>query len=100
MFGYLVTHYPNSDISKCQVGVIGTRDGTGVDITFPNLKAGYPAIEITYGGRTYTNGDTLSVVLNRYSTLQLQSTGMVQYSCNCVLSEYISILNISCSYCF
>lgn len=69
-----MTHWPNSDSSLCQIGVIGVYDGTKVDITFPsNSQRGIISVE--YDGKTYTHGDTLTVALNRFSNLQLQSRG-------------------------
>lgn len=70
----LVTHWPNSDSSLCQIGVIGVQDGTKLDITFPP-STGRGIINVEFEGVVYTNGDTLTVAINRYSTLQLQSQG-------------------------
>lgn len=69
-----MTHWPNSDTSRCQIGVIGINDGTRVDLTFP-ANSGRGAIEVEFEGQTYTNGDIMSVALDRYSTLQIQSKG-------------------------
>ncbi|XP_067936654.1 uncharacterized protein [Watersipora subatra] len=69
-----VTYWPNSDSSKCQLGVIGVHDGTRLDITFPS-RDGRGSIDVEFEGVAYTNGDTLTVAINRYSTLQLQSKG-------------------------
>ena len=69
-----MTHWPNSDSSLCQIGIIGVYDGTLVDITFPT-NPGHGTVAVEYGGTTYTNGDTLSLPVNRFSTLQLQSKG-------------------------
>lgn len=70
-----VTHWPNSDSSQCQIGVIGLSDGTLVNITFPALWPGRAGLQVEYDGHTYTNGETLSVVMDRFSTLQLQNRG-------------------------
>ena len=78
---FAVTHWPNSDTSQCQIGVIGISDGTLVDITFPYSKSADTPLQVLYDRITYTNGDTLSVVMNRYSTLQLQSKGNCQSVC-------------------
>lgn len=72
---FAVTHWPNSDSSSCQLGVIGVSDGTLVDITFPRLLPGRTALQVGYDTKVYSNGDTLSLVVDRYSTIQLQSTG-------------------------
>lgn len=71
----LVTHWPNSDISRCQFAVAGVYDGTQVVIELPSLTNG--VIDVELDGQTYSNGDTITVAMNRYSTLQIQSRGIV-----------------------
>lgn len=51
-------------------------DGTKLDITFPEFS-NRGEITVEFGGNSYTNGDTLTVAINRYATLQLQSRGTV-----------------------
>lgn len=75
---FIVTHWPNSDSSKCQIGVVGVSDGTLVDITFPP-QTGRGVISVDFNGVTYTNNDVLSVVINRFSSLQIQSKGNFYY---------------------
>ncbi|XP_061172014.1 uncharacterized protein LOC133181544 [Saccostrea echinata] len=52
--------------------IIGTEDGTTVQIT---LSSSNPtATSITYNGATYSNGQTLSVSLNKYQTFHAFSS--------------------------
>lgn len=74
IFNVTVTHWPNSDSSRCQIGIIGVSDGTKVEITFPS-HTNRGIIQVEYDSQVYGSGDTLTVVMNRYSTLQLQSKG-------------------------
>ena len=53
---------------------MGISDGTRVDITLPS-HTDRGIVEVEYDSQVYRAGDTLSVVMNRYSTLQLQSKG-------------------------
>ena len=78
---FSVTHWPNSDVSQCQLGVIGVNDGTRLDITFP-ANTGRGEILVEFDGNQYRNGDTLTVAINRYSTLQLQSRGQCYFHFN------------------
>lgn len=82
---FTVTHWPNSDVSLCQLGVIGVYDGTKLDITFPAVT-GRGEILVEFEGNQYRNGDTLTVAINRYSTLQLQSRGQ-NYKRSSLLSK-------------
>lgn len=71
-----MTHWPNSDASLCQLGVIGVHDGTRLDITFPP-QGSRGALSVEYDGVTYRNGETLSIAINRFSTFQLQARGNI-----------------------
>lgn len=87
---YTVTHWPNSDSSKCQIGIIGVSDGTRVDVTLPR-HANRGTVQVEYDGQTYQAGDTLTVVMDRYSTLQLQSQGQCLINVIIWLKVYKSI---------
>lgn len=92
----LVTHWPNSDVSLCQLGVVGVHDGTRVDITFPANEDS--EISVEFEGRTYTNGDRLTVVINRYSTLQIQSKGMQTVIYRLTRFAHTSVELFECNY--
>ena len=51
------------------IGITGSEDGTTVRI----YLGGQTAISFSHGTRTYINGDTCIVTLNKYETLQVQS---------------------------
>ena len=54
--------------------ITGVTDSTTVDITLPTFVAS--TLSVSYGGSTYTNGDTFQVSLDRYQTFHCyQSTG-------------------------
>lgn len=68
---YTVSYWPAE--LRTQFGIIGLTDGTVVDIRLPNPASG--PVSVTYGGRTYGNGQIFRVNLNRFDTFQAQSTG-------------------------
>ncbi|XP_069105026.1 SCO-spondin-like isoform X1 [Argopecten irradians] len=67
---HAVTYYPPS--RQCELLVVGVNDSTTVSIT-PGDAIG--SRYISYGGRNYKNGNTLTVTLNRFDTLQLVTYG-------------------------
>ncbi|XP_078677630.1 uncharacterized protein LOC144914054 isoform X1 [Branchiostoma floridae x Branchiostoma belcheri] len=62
---YFVSCFTPSGGYPTQVGVVGTEDGTSVSIV---LKG-----DVTFDGQTYTAGQTITVILNRLQSLQVQS---------------------------
>ncbi|XP_052252894.1 uncharacterized protein LOC127859481 isoform X5 [Dreissena polymorpha] len=67
---YTVSHSPPENMAE--IGIAGTEDGTTVSITLP---AGHGPLSVTFQGKTYHEGETISVTLDRFKTLQLQSKG-------------------------
>ncbi|XP_013401850.1 IgGFc-binding protein [Lingula anatina] len=53
-----------------QIGVVATQDNTMVNFTFPNDGRN---VNVSYRSRWYGDGETLSVLLNRYQTMQVQN---------------------------
>lgn len=67
---YTVTYYP--PYRKAQICVVGVEDSTTVKIKLGSCqKCG----SVSYGGKTYSKGQTLTVTLNRFDAIQLQSSG-------------------------
>ncbi|WAR05417.1 FCGBP-like protein [Mya arenaria] len=67
---YAIVHSPPT--IKAEVGLASTEDGTNVKITLPS---GNGPTDVTFQGKTYHAGDTISVNLNKFQTLQIQSDG-------------------------
>ncbi|XP_013407689.1 IgGFc-binding protein [Lingula anatina] len=53
-----------------QIGVVAVEDGTRVTFTFPNDNRN---ISVSYDGRTYVDGSTLQVSLDKYETFHVQN---------------------------
>lgn len=67
---YTISYTPAT--TNCVIGLAGIEDGTRVTIRFPD---GDDIDGIEFRGRTYRNGDTITVTLDRFDTLQLRSKG-------------------------
>lgn len=67
---YAMVHSPA--LVKSEIGLAGTADGTTVTITLPT---GNGPLNVTFQGKTYHEGDTISATLQQYETLQIQSKG-------------------------
>ena len=64
---YPVTFWPST--SQTQVAVLVTVDGTTVDITFQRSRG----IAIFYQGAFFVGGDTMTITLDKYDILIIQS---------------------------
>lgn len=67
---YAVVHSPA--LVKTEIGLAGTVDGTDVTITLPT---GNGPVDVTFQGKTYHAGDVIHAQLNKYQTLEIQSSG-------------------------
>lgn len=67
---YTVTYYP--PYREAQICVVGVTDSTQVTIKLSSCST---CGSVTYGGKTYSKGNTLTVTLNRFDAIQLQSKG-------------------------
>lgn len=67
---YAVVHSP--PLAKTEIGLASTADATDVTITLPS---GNGAVDVTFQGQTYHQGDVIHATLQKYETLQIQSTG-------------------------
>ena len=67
---YAMSYSPAS--IKSEIGIAGTKDGTSVSVTLPQNNG---PVDVNFNGKTYHAGDTINVNLDKYDTLQLQSTG-------------------------
>jgi len=67
---FAVVHSPPSE--KSEIGIAATEDGTTVTLTLP---ANNGAVDVTFQGKTYHAGETITATLNKFQTLQIQSTG-------------------------
>ncbi|XP_033759595.1 A disintegrin and metalloproteinase with thrombospondin motifs adt-1-like [Pecten maximus] len=67
---YAVTYYPPS--RQCELLIVGVNDSTSVSIT-PGDAIG--SRYISWGGRNYYKGNTLTVTMNRFDTFQLVTYG-------------------------
>ncbi|KAL4228860.1 hypothetical protein ACF0H5_011900 [Mactra antiquata] len=67
---YAVAYSPAS--VKTEIGVAAPSDGTNVKITLPSHNG---QVDVTFQGNTYHAGDSFNVPLQKYETLQIQSTG-------------------------
>ena len=67
---YAMTYSPAS--IKSEIGVAATADNTDVKITLPRSTGD---LNVTFKGQVYKKGDIIQVTLNKYDTLQLQSSG-------------------------
>jgi CUB/sushi domain-containing protein len=56
---------------KTELGVASTEDSTTVSVTLPTKNK---SLTVDYGGKLYKAGETIQVKLNKYQTLQLQSS--------------------------
>lgn len=66
---FVSTWYPASQ--QCELLVVGVVDNTQVTFTFPSSMSS----SVTYGGSSYYAGDTLTVSMNRFDTVQLKNNG-------------------------
>ncbi len=55
---------------NAQIGVVSPRDGTMVEITFPNV----PTVSVTIERTQYGPGSTFRTTLNQHETLQIQDS--------------------------
>ncbi|CAC5417849.1 Adhesion G protein-coupled receptor B2,Coadhesin,Thrombospondin-1,Mucin-like protein,Hemicentin-1,Adhesion G protein-coupled receptor B3,Thrombospondin-2 [Mytilus coruscus] len=67
---FAVTYYPPYRMT--QLCVVGVTDSTNVQIKLPSCSN---CGSVTYNGKTYSKGKTISVNMNSYDAIQLQSTG-------------------------
>ncbi|VDI81772.1 Hypothetical predicted protein, partial [Mytilus galloprovincialis] len=67
---FAVTYYP--PYRKAQLCVVGVSDSTNVQIKLPSCSN---CGSVTYNGQKYSKGQTISVILNRFDAIHLQSTG-------------------------
>ncbi|XP_071171034.1 SCO-spondin-like [Mytilus edulis] len=67
---FAVTYYP--PYRKAQLCVVGVSDSTNVEIKLPSCSN---CGSVTYNGQKYSKGQTISVILNRFDAIHLQSTG-------------------------
>lgn len=58
-------------LKKTELGVAATEDSTSVSVTLPTKDQ---SLTVDYGGKHYKAGETIQVKLNKYQTLQLQSS--------------------------
>lgn len=56
---YTMCYHPPT--SHTEFAVVAVNDSTVVDITFPPVTHVGEELRVTYDGRTYTNGETLTV---------------------------------------
>ena len=68
---YYAMAYSPADI-KTEVGIASTVDGTDIKITLPRTHGD---LNVTFKGQVYKQGDTIQVSLDKYDTLQIQSSG-------------------------
>lgn len=66
---YASTWYPPSQ--QCELMVVGVVDNTQVTFTFPSSLSS----SVSYGGSSYSAGDSLTVTMNQFDTIQLKSGG-------------------------
>ncbi|XP_013411295.1 uncharacterized protein LOC106174328 isoform X9 [Lingula anatina] len=66
---YAVCYSPATD---CQFGIAAIHNGTQVTITLPLSVSGH-FVEVVLDGRTYYGGQTISLDLNAYDTVQIQA---------------------------
>ncbi|XP_033759663.1 uncharacterized protein LOC117341914 [Pecten maximus] len=66
---YAVTEFPDD---HCQFAIVATQDGTVVDIKLSNNANAKP---VQFGQNQYQPGDQFQVSLDKYGTVQIQSTG-------------------------
>ncbi|KAJ8310520.1 hypothetical protein KUTeg_012385 [Tegillarca granosa] len=67
---YVVTWWPPE--FQCELMVVGINDSTTVNV---RLSDALGSSTVTYNGVNYVKGDTITITLNRYQTLQLTSDG-------------------------
>lgn len=67
---YAMAYSPAS--VKTELGIASTDDSTNVKITLPS---GNGNVDVTFKGKTYHAGDVINIQLQKYDTLQLQSSG-------------------------
>ena len=65
---YAVTYNPHA-IYRSLIGIVATQNTTTVNISIPHLHRG---IEFKYNNITYSEGDTMTVILNAGDTIQLE----------------------------
>lgn len=57
---------------KAELGIACTEDSTNVKVTLPK---GNGQVDVTFKGTTFHAGDTINIAMQKYETLQLQSSG-------------------------
>ncbi|XP_060071250.1 uncharacterized protein LOC132551155 [Ylistrum balloti] len=67
---YAVTYYPPS--RQCELMIVAVNDSTSVSIT---VGEAIGSRYISWGGRNYKKGNTLTVTMNRFDTFQLVTYG-------------------------
>jgi hypothetical protein len=67
---YAMAYSPAS--IKSELGIASTDDSTNVKVTLPS---GNGNVDVTFKGKTYHAGDVINIQLQKYDTLQLQSSG-------------------------
>lgn len=67
---YAVCYTPAT--RNCVIGVAATQNDTELVIQFPSSRND---IDVTYDGKSYTNGDVLVVLLEQHETFQLKTRG-------------------------
>lgn len=76
---YAMTYSP-AEI-KSEIGIAATADKTDVKITLPKTNGD---LNVTFQGRIYKQGDQIQVTLDKFETLQIQSSGdLTGKWCNC-----------------
>ena len=68
---YYAIAYSPADI-KTEIGVVSTVDATDVQITLPKSNGD---LNVTFKGQVYKQGDKIQVNLDKFDTLQIQSSG-------------------------
>jgi len=65
---YTLSYFPPNH--KSQIGLIATRNGTVVNVTLRLVTR--PVFNLIWNGTMYQNGQTISIPMNQYDTVQLQ----------------------------
>ncbi|XP_053380418.1 uncharacterized protein LOC123539868 isoform X2 [Mercenaria mercenaria] len=67
---YAMAYSPAS--VKTQLGIVSTVDSTDVRVTLP---VGHGNVDVLFNGITYHAGDVINIIVQKYDTVQLQSSG-------------------------
>jgi len=71
---------------QSEIGIVAVHDCTTVNVTLRRQTR--PGVRVTWNQKMYTNGQTFTINMNRFDTVQLQSLKCVHYFCPSCLLNY------------